>query len=332
VASCLTRFCGHEAPQLLALVEVLNRETLVATRVQAVWRGRCTRDFTAVQMVRFRAARRIQSVWRGMLTRCITERVIATWTPAATDPSEHGGGGGGGGGDTRRQYGLRILLGTNELRREHRAAVRIQACFRGMKPRRTGEVALFLCGAAEEEQVSEPRMTEPQRRLLLQRFTVSALKARKAAIRLQKQWRGLWVRTTHAEQLEYMQRLRLMRTWLGTSRCIADPAIVFFFPAMPKPGHHPGGQEEPALLPIPAKLLLQPEPGRGRVRWADAEGQPLAREAGAHAQVLGVPKAPPLPPKGWRPEKLSRSQLDQGQGYSNAGLFVARAARRLGHC
>ena len=136
----------------------------------------------------------------------------------------------------------------------------------------------------------------------------------------------------YLEQLEYMQRLRLMRTWLGTSRCIADPAIVFFFPAMPKPGHHPGGQEEPALLPIPAKLLLQPEPGRGRVRWADAEGQPLAREAGAHAQVLGVPKAPPLPPKGWRPEKLSRSQLDQGQGYSNAGLFVARAARRLGHC
>lgn len=202
-----------------------------------------------------------------------------------------------------------------------------------MKPRRTGEVALFLCGAAEEEDVSEPRMSEPQRRLLLQRFTVSALKARNAAIRLQKQWRGLWVRTTHVEQLEYMQRLRLMRTWLGTSRCIADPAIVFFFPAMPTPGHHPGGQEEPTLLPIPAKLQLQPEPVR-RVRWVDAEGQPVARAAGAHAQVLGIPKAPPLPPKGWRPEKLFcvRSQLDQGQGYSNAGLFVARAARWLGHC
>jgi hypothetical protein len=328
VASCLSRFIMKEAPQLPALVEVLNREALVATTVQAVWRGRCTREVTAVQMVRFRAARRIQSVWRGMLTRCITERVIATWIPAATGPSEHGGGG-----DTRRKCGLRILFGTNELRREHRAAVRIQACFRGMKPRRTGEVALFLCGAAEEEDVSEPRMSEPQRRLLLQRFTVSALKARNAAIRLQKQWRGLWVRTTHVEQLEYMQRLRLMRTWLGTSRCIADPAIVFFFPAMPKPGHHPGGQEEPTLLPIPAKLQLQPEPVR-RIRWVDAEGQPVARAAGAHAQVLGIPKAPPLPPKGWRPEKLFcvRSQLDQGQGYSNAGLFVARAARWLGHC
>ena len=206
IADALLAFIREEAPQIQGLVDLLGREERVAARVQAVWRGRCSRKVMVPALREHKAAKRIQRVWRSHFCRSVEERIFTTWVM-------HEG---------RLECGIRLLCGTNALRRESRAAVRIQARIRGMKARRPEDLARHLCA----DDYSEHRVAEYLRRILLQRFGVSAIAARSAATELQSFWRAERVRRANPELVDRLRaaralleaerrRRRLFDEWLG---------------------------------------------------------------------------------------------------------------------